>query len=267
MIRSRIAPTPSGFLHKGNAYNFMLTHRLVQQQHGSLVLRIDDLDQSRTRPEYIQDVFDTLNWLGISWNEGPKHAGEVPQYSQLKHQQEYDAYINRLKEQGNLFACNCTRSMLENTLVYPGTCLHKHLPFKDGLSWRLITPQQPVVFYDAFTKQQRTVDLYETMRHPVMRKKDGSASYQIASLADDVRMQINLIVRGQDLIDSTATQLYLAQLLGLDSFKQTTFYHHPLLQDASGEKLSKSAGSSSIKEYRKTHGAEELVKELMGEMG
>lgn len=262
MIRSRIAPTPSGFLHKGNAFNFMLTHRLVKQQNGKLALRIDDLDQGRTRPEYIGDIFDTLHWLGIAWEEGPLRAEDMPAYSQLNHSEEYLTYINRLKNKGHLFACDCPRSKLENTFIYPGTCLHRNLPFTHDTNWRLITPQRPVTFYDAFEKKERSINLYDTMRHPVIKKRDGSAAYQVASLADDVRMQVNMIVRGNDLADSTATQLYLAELLELDSFRNTQFYHHPLLAGTGEQKLSKSAGSPSIKEYCKTHSRDELYEEF-----
>lgn len=270
MIRSRIAPTPSGFLHKGNAFNFMLTDKLVKKHNGTLILRIDDLDRARVRAEYINDIFDTLQWLGITWQEGPKNPDALPLYSQLNYAAEYAGYIAQLKEGGHLFACDCPRSQLENTLVYPGTCLHRNLPFTNDTNWRLITPQKPVVFFDGFAQQECSVNLYETMRHPVIKKRDGTAAYQIASLADDVRMQVNMIVRGKDLIDSTATQLYLAELLGLDAFRNAQFYHHPLITGNEGEKLSKSAGSTSIKAYRKTHSREELYgewEEWMGERG
>lgn len=262
-IRSRIAPTPSGYLHKGNAFNFLLTHRLVKQHNGVLVLRIDDLDRNRIKPEYVEDVFRVLDWLGINWQEGPCNAEEVAAYSQHSRIACYNEYIAQLKQGGHLFACECSRKQLEGLDQYPGTCIHKDLPFSDDMNWRLLSVNKPVVFKDEFAQRTHEINLFDVMRHPVIRRRDGLPAYQVASLADDVQMGINLIVRGEDLLASTATQLYLAELLHLDPFRHAKFYHHPLLTDQQGDKLSKSAGSFSIKEYRKTHSLEELKKELL----
>jgi glutamyl/glutaminyl-tRNA synthetase len=261
-VRSRIAPTPSGYLHKGNAFNFLLTEKLVKQYNGIMVLRIDDLDSNRIKPEYLADVFEVLHWLGITWQEGPQRPDQADAYSQHRRLNLYNTYIEQLKHGGHLFACECSRKQLEAFHQYPGTCRHKQLPFTDEVNWRLISPEKPVVFTDAGSKKTHEINLYEVMRHPVVRKRDGFPAYQVASLADDVHMNINLIVRGEDLLASTATQLYLAELLQLHSFKDAMFYHHPLLTGSNGEKLSKSAGSFSIKEYRKTHSLEALKKEL-----
>lgn len=246
MIRTRIAPTPSGFLHKGNIFSFLLTDLLCKSNDGRLVLRIDDSDRERTRPGYLAHIFDVLGMLGIRWDEGPRNTEDMQLHSQLNRLTEYLSLAEKLRNGGHLFACDCTRSMLPSSGQYPGTCIGKGLPFSDRLNWRLITPETPVTFYDSLWGKHLSVDLYEVMRHPVIRKKDGMPAYQLVSLADDVRMNINLVVRGKDLEPSTATQLYLAGLLQLDSFREARFVHHPLISDAGGAKLSKSAGSPGI---------------------
>lgn len=261
MIRARMAPTPSGFLHKGNAFNFLLAAKLVGSA-GELVLRIDDLDKARVKPVYIKDIFDTINWLEIKYQLGPKHIDECEKFSQLNKLELYHQHINQLKEQGNLFACNCSRSMLMNHPVYPGTCLHKNLPFTDDVAWRLITPDKEITFYDDLQKKEVKHNVLHIMPYPVIKRRNGFPAYQIASLIDDVTMHINCVVRGADLIPSTIVQLYLAQLLKLDLFTQATFYHHPLITNNEGEKLSKSAGSLSIQVYRQEHTLADLNQEF-----
>jgi glutamyl/glutaminyl-tRNA synthetase len=261
MIRSRLAPTPSGFLHKGNAFNFLLAAKVVGKT-GELTLRIDDLDKARVKPEYIKDVFDTIKWLEIEYQVGPNSINEYDKYSQLNKLPVYHQYINQLKEQGDLFACNCSRSMLMAYPVYPGTCLHKNLPFTDDAAWRLTTPDKSIAFYDDFRKKEVKHNVLHIMPYPVIKRKNGFPAYQLASLVDDVMMNINCIVRGEDLIPSTIIQLYMAQLLNFNSFVSASFYHHPLLMDNNGQKLSKSAGSYSIKKYRDTHSFRELKQEF-----
>lgn len=257
-IRSRIAPTPSGYLHQGNAFNFLLTSFLVRAQNGTLILRIDDLDQDRIKPAYLADVFQVLDWLEITWDEGPKDFSEAERFSQRHRLHAYEQAIGQLKANGHLFACECSRRQLEAEDQYPGTCLEKKLPFRDDLNWRLISSSEPVRFRDAVTQTEHILPLYDVMRHPVIRRRNGLPAYQLASLVDDVRMNINLVVRGTDLLASTATQLYLASLLGFPGFTDVAFVHHPLITDLTGNKLSKSAGSFSIQEYRQHHDAEEL---------
>lgn len=253
---SRLAPTPSGFLHAGNAFAFAVTEYIVSKSGGSLRLRIDDLDAPRVRSAYIQDIFDTLEWMGITDWYGPQDAAAFSlNFSQQQRLSDYLSCIEALNKTGLTYACNCSRSSLMalGHHTYPGICRHKKLlPNEPGTALRLvILPEKmPIRFFDYFTGQLHTIDLTKTMGDLVIRRKDGLPAYQIASLCDDITYGINTIVRGSDLLNSTAAQLYLADLLGKTHFLNAHFFHHPLLTSASGEKLSKSAGSSSIKQLR-----------------
>jgi glutamyl/glutaminyl-tRNA synthetase len=261
MLRSRIAPTPSGYLHIGNAFNFILTWLWVRKEGGSLHLRIDDLDAPRIKPEYVDDIFYTLNWLGLDWDKGPQTVAEQEkQFSQKHRVGVYTSLINKLMHNGNTFACSCSRKELATYSQYPGTCRLKGLPLNNpDCSLRIVTPQNNPIRFKDYVDGEVTVNLYNEMRDFIIRRRDGIPAYQIASLIDDIDFKINLIVRGRDLITSTAAQLYLAELAGDEVFRKATFYHHPLLMDEIGEKLSKSAGSDSIKTWRgKSENPEQL---------
>lgn len=246
MIRSRIAPTPSGYLHIGNAMNFVRTWLIVRKAGGKLRLRIDDIDAPRARPEYIDDIFRTLEWMGLDWDEGPRTADEhTAQYSQALRATRYNEIIAQLINTANVFACTCSRKDVATC-----TCKPKNLALDTTDSaLRITTPEAPIMV-DDMREGVRPVYLQNEMKDFVIRRKDGIAAYQVASLADDLDYDINLIVRGADLLTSTAAQLYLAQLLDAGRFAKTTFYHHELLHDLTGEKLSKSAGSFSLKVMR-----------------
>jgi glutamyl-tRNA synthetase len=256
ILRSRIAPTPSGFLHIGNAYNFLLTEAIVRKANGRLRLRIDDLDALRLRREYLEDIFESLAWLDIVYDEGPMNIEEQDQqFSQRFRVTRYNEVLRSLVDTGLVFACNCSRKDLQQTTQdgqYPGTCLSKNIPLDaPDVSWRIQTPKDAsmVRFYDKIIGAQH-MDLWDVQRHFVVRRRDGLPAYHVASLSDDADYGINTIVRGEDLLSSTGAQLYLAGLLRTHSFTNATLYHHPLLRDRQGGKLSKSAGSTSLRAMR-----------------
>ena len=254
MIRSRIAPTPSGFLHQGNGMNFVLTWLLTKNGNGILRLRIDDLDAPRINNEYIEDVFRTLEWLGIEWEEGPQAPGEHLKYfSQQLRIDRYNELIRQLEGKDSLFICNCSRKAIQEQSKdgqYPGTCRGKSLQLDSDTSMRLIIPSPCNVIVNDMRAQEINIDLYNVMRDPVIRRRDGIPAYHIASIADDIDHGVNLTVRGADLLESTAAQLYISQILSAKQFLGTKFYHHPLIEDDNGNKLSKSAGSTSLKAWR-----------------
>ncbi len=258
-VHTRIAPTPSGFLHAGNAFSFLYTSTLLKGKEDTLRLRIDDLDGPRMRRDYLKDIFETLEWLGIHPQLGPHN----PEYFKRHHTQAlrlpvYQEYIEQLKESGYLYACNCSRKQIQQISakgVYPGTCRLKKLPLDlTGTALRLRIPDElvSVTFSDEHTRKTVTIDLSEAMGDFIIQRKDGLPSYQLASFSDDIFYGINTVVRGEDLLNSTAAQLLLAQLLELRTFEQIRFYHHPLLLNKGREKLSKSAGHLSLKHLRKT---------------
>ena len=253
---SRLAPTPSGFLHLGNAYAFAVTAYLISKTGGTLRLRIDDLDAPRVKSEYIQDIFDTLAWMGITEWSGPQDA--IVFEKNFSQQQRLPAYFDCIKQliaTGLTYSCNCSRSSLlaMGHHAYPGICRHKKPGVNEpGTALRLnVLPEKmPVRFFDYFTGKPHAIDLAKEMGDFVIRRKDGLPAYQIASFCDDELYGINTIVRGNDLLTSTAAQLYVAELLGKKNFLNTHFFHHPIITLPGGEKLSKSAGSTSIKQLR-----------------
>jgi glutamyl-tRNA synthetase len=255
--RTRIAPTPSGYLHLGNAYSFRLTSEIARRTGARILLRIDDLDQDRATERYVEDIFDTLNFLDIPWDEGPRDRLEFERsWSQLHRMDLYRRALEELRCQGALFACACSRTQIARESPggeYPGTCRDKGLSLDmPGVSWRVRTDMQKGLTMRQLDAPAFKGTLDGSVKDFVVRKKDGLPAYQLTSLADDLHYGIDLIVRGTDLWPSTLAQVYLAELLpGGAAFADAVFYHHPLLTNADGAKLSKSAGATSIQFLRR----------------
>jgi glutamyl/glutaminyl-tRNA synthetase len=249
--KTRLAPTPSGFLHLGNVLSFAITAALARKTHAKILLRIDDLDRERAAPQYVQDIFDTLRYLSIPWDEGPAdYAQYEKEYSQLHRMELYHAALQQLKESEHVFACECSRAQLLDG-VYQGTCRNKGLPLdKENVSWRLRTDPAKEISIQTIAGEIKAA-LSPSMQDVVVRKKDGFPAYQLTSVIDDHYFGIDLIVRGEDLWPSTIAQHYLSQLLPGNTFQHSTSYHHPLLLEAPDRKLSKSAGATSIQFLRK----------------
>ena len=233
--RLRLAPTPSGYLHAGNALNFIFNWMLARRNNGRLLLRIDDLDADRKRSAFVQDVFDSLHWLELDWEEGPRDESDFEKnWSQHLRLSLYHSELQKLRETGLLFACRKSRSDLAPFAgLYPETYREQGLSLDDpDVAWRIRTPE-------GFS-----------MPDFIVRRRDGLPAYQVASMVDDVHFNITHAIRGSDLEASTQAQRYLAQCTDESKFLKINFLHHPLLLDAEGEKLSKSAGSSSLKIMR-----------------
>jgi glutamyl-tRNA synthetase len=264
--RTRIAPTPSGYLHLGNIFSFAVTAALAERTGAKILLRIDDLDQQRVTPDYIRDIFDTLHFLGIPWQEGPANAVDFTQhFSQLRRLPLYESALEQLRHSGQVFACACSRSRLAS--ARPCNC--RNIPLdQPGVSWRLRTDHSIPLTVQTLSGIPVQTTLPLSMKEFVVRKKDGFPAYQLSSVADDDHYHTDLIVRGQDLLDSTLAQLYLARLLPGSSFPQNVFYHHALLTDDPGRKLSKSAGDTSILYLRKEgRKPEDIYALIAGRMG
>jgi glutamyl/glutaminyl-tRNA synthetase len=235
-VVSRLAPTPSGYLHLGNAVNFVLTWLLTRQAGGVLHLRIDDLDRARLRPAYLDNIFRVIDWLGIDYDHGPSGPDDfLRHHSQLLHLPEYNAVLRRLAQRPGLVRAS-TRSRTSGmeaavSLETPGVAWRAHVPAGTEIS-----------FADGW-QGETSVPLGALMPDFVIRKKDGMAAYQVASVVDDLRLGTTLIVRGLDLQPSTAAQLWLAGHLSETApfnAARVRFFHHALLTDAAGHKLSKS---------------------------
>ncbi|MFM7328716.1 MAG: glutamate--tRNA ligase family protein [Bacteroidota bacterium] len=249
--KTRIAPTPSGYCHLGNAYSFLLTQSMAHKTGAKILLRIDDLDRERFREEYLNDIFETLEFLEIGIVEGPSGPDEFhSNWSQVNRMTEYREALDRLKASGKVFGCRCSRSELSGLSRYPGTCKDKALDFDAAeTAWRLIGDERPVMMRT--TGGQNTADLPEEMMQLVVRKKDRNPSYHLASVVDDLMFGVDLVVRGADLLPSTLGQLSLARQLGAGDFGEIVFVHHPILSGADGLKLSKSAGSDAVRAFRR----------------
>ena len=253
--KTRLAPTPSGYLHLGNILSFAITAALARRTGAKILLRIDDADRERTNKLYVQEIFDTLNFLEIPWDEGPRNLQEYEQeYSQVHRMDMYRTALAKLKETGEVFACTCSRTdvaRLSAESIYTGTCRDEHLSLDSAnTSWRLRTypdKEIEVKTLAGITKAK----FPESMQDFIVKKRDGFPAYQLTSLIDDVYYEVDLVVRGEDLWPSTLAQLYLSSVIGQDSFRDTTFYHHPLVVDTAGKKLSKSEGATSVHYLRK----------------
>lgn len=247
--KTRIAPTPSGYLHLGNALSFALTAALARKTGAKILLRIDDLDQARVNMDYVQDIFDTLNFLNIPWDEGPRNLEEYKNgWSQMLRMEQYKTALQELADQREVFACRCSRSQLQGN-IYPGTCRNKSIPLDTpDTAWRLYTDDRKLTIKTLNGTEQ--IRLPDSMKDFIIKKKDDHPAYQLASVIDDLHFGIDLVVRGVDLYPSTIAQHYLADVLGFANFKNITFYHHPLLMEDGSKKLSKSAGATSTKYLR-----------------
>ena len=250
--QTRIAPTPSGFLHLGNILSFSITASLAQKHGAKILLRIDDIDHARVTPQYLQDIFDTLNFLEIPWDEGPRNVAEFEKsYSQQHRMPIYMEALEQLRDKQLVFTCNCSRKQIrDEDGSYNESlcnCYNEQIPLStENANWRLITNNEKIVVKGHSGKDIH-VTLPAEMHHFIVKKKDGSPAYQLTSVMDDLLYGVDLIVRGEDLWPSTLAQQQLAAALGENDFKDITFYHHPLIMEAPGKKLSKSAGSTSIK--------------------
>jgi glutamyl-tRNA synthetase len=269
MLRTRLAPTPSGDLHLGNAWSFVLTWLAARSQQGRVHLRIDDLDAARARDEHLEDIFESLRWLGLDWDSGPRDVAEFrAAYSQRQRLRldRYQDALEALRARGKLYVCTCSRAQIQadtreagTGAVYPGTC--RPPEFSGGRGGSAVTGttgEHTLRFHvpgGAVRVRDADGGLFEL--HPdramgdfVIRRRNGDPAYQLASLLDDEDLGVNFVVRGLDLMPSTGAQASLAAALGLTGFAQARFWHHPLVVDDAGEKLSKSRGAESLRALR-----------------
>ncbi|WP_027389827.1 tRNA glutamyl-Q(34) synthetase GluQRS [Chrysiogenes arsenatis] len=256
-MRSRLAPSPTGYLHLGNAWAFLLCYLATKAQQGTLVLRIEDLDPERSRPEYTNAIYRDLEWLGIEWDEGG--AGSDPAiYQQSRRAEQYQAALQRLIASGHAYPCYCSRKELRQAAGaphrgeytdYPGTCRpprDSHATENRRHAWRVKTDETMWTFCDAIHGECHYT-LAQCGGDFPLQRSDGVTAYQLAVVVDDETMQIDTIVRGDDLLHSTPRQLFLQKLLG---YRHPQYAHVPLLIDQTGERLAKRHASLEIQALR-----------------
>lgn len=253
---TRFAPTPSGFLHLGNIYSFLTTHHIAQKENAKVFLRIDDLDKDRTRNNYINDIFETLDFLEIPYDRGPKNLKDFKSnFSQFSRLHLYREALESLKINKLIFACDCSRKKILKMNpkgFYTGFCRNRQLSFANtDTAWRVKTPRNNDVQLNDYSGITITGKLPGVLNDFIIRKKGGLPSYQLASLIDDIHFDVDLIVRGKDLYGSSLAQVFLSGHLIGNQFSGNTFYHHKILKNEKSQKLSKSTGSTSVQYLRK----------------
>ncbi|MBC2606139.1 tRNA glutamyl-Q(34) synthetase GluQRS [Pelagicoccus albus] len=250
----RVAPTPTGYMHLGHACTFLEAQRRARLVKGRLLLRIEDLDQSRCKPEFVSALEEDLAWAGLEW--------ELPVVKQSERISYFQEILLRLKADGFVFPCSCSRKDVAEAiraphesggeLIYPGTCREKELAFASAedlftINWRFRVPDgKRIQFKDGRLGDQSFL-AGEDFGDFLVWRKDGFPSYELAVVADDVAQGVTEIVRGEDLLLSTARQLLLYEALGA---KVPAFFHCPLILDTDGKRLAKRAGSKGLRELR-----------------
>ncbi len=237
-VRTRLAPTPSGFLHRGNVANFALTADFAREHALELGLRIDDVDAVRCRPEYVADIFRVLDLMNITWAFGPRDQDDfAANWSQAARTERYRSALAHEGLAPHLYVCDCSRTRAGRaTGGCPGGCREQDLALvTEATSLRLHIPRGTTVVMD-----DHAVDLAAEVGDVVLWRRDGLPAYHLVTVVEDDALGITHIVRGEDLRASSALHVHLAGLLGLRGVATGNYVHHPLVLDADGRKLSKS---------------------------
>jgi glutamyl/glutaminyl-tRNA synthetase len=296
--RGRLAPSPTGLLHLGHARTFWVAAQRACQRGGVLILRNEDLDSQRCRTEFVEAIYEDLRWLGIEWSEGPDCGGAFGPYAQSERRARYYESWQTLKEREMIYPCTCSRKDValaagapnegDDEPVYPGTCREKSSlepkPDVKGRSerpgnedarlrravrtnasvpteanWRFRVPDgEEICFNDLHLGRQAFVAGRDFGDFIVWRRDDVPA-YQLAVVVDDAAMQITEVVRGADLLKSTARQILLYRALGLAI---PDHYHCDLVRDEAGVRLAKRHDSVSIRNLREMGWTREQVRGL-----
>ena len=260
LYRGRLAPSPTGYLHLGHARTFWTAQERAIANKGTLVLRNEDLDASRCKPEFVKAMFEDLHWFGFKWQEGPDIGGSFRPYNQSERFALYRGALEKLKAGNFIYPCMCSRKDIQAAVraphaadddepLYPGTCRSNlksdiaNLKF----SWRFrVADGETILFQDANLGPQQFV-AGKDFGDFVVWRPDNVSAYQLACAVDDHEMQISEVVRGEDLLKSTARQILLYRAFGWDVPK---FFHCSLVTDESGVRLAKRHDALSLRTLR-----------------
>lgn len=248
---TRLAPSPTGALHLGNARTFLINWLMARQAGWKIILRIEDIDSPRIKNGADQQAIEDLRWLGIDWDEGPIYQ------SQRSHL--YQAALRRLQAEGYAYYCTCSRKDIElaasaphaadGAAVYPGTCRSRYGAIEPPrAAIRFALPDESVALVDHFA-EDRTFDVARELGDFVIRKCDGTPAYHLAVVVDDLEMGVTQVVRGDDLLDSAPRQMLLYRALGYgDAIPM--YWHLPLVIGPDGRRLAKRHGDTRLATYR-----------------
>ena len=291
--RGRLAPSPTGLLHLGHARTFWVAAQRAAEHHGQLIFRNEDLDSQRCRPEFVHAMYEDLRWLGIEWDEGPERGGGFGPYVQSERRNFYLEAWKKLRDSQLIYPCTCSRKDVaaaagapndtDDEPIYPGRCrpartlsqamsgepfrpsrVHETQPPQAwnspaGVNWRFRVPDgEEICFTDLHLGQQQMIAGRDFGDFIVWRRDDVPA-YQLAVVVDDAAMQITEVVRGADLLKSTARQILLFRALGL---KTPDYYHCDLVRDEAGVRLAKRHDALSIRKLREAGWTPEQVREI-----
>ncbi len=271
--RGRIAPSPTGLLHLGHARTFWTAYQRAKDAGGALVFRNEDLDPYRSRPDFVSSMFEDLRWFGIDWQEGPDVGGAFGSYDQSHRRELYLKAWRELVERGFVYPCSCSRKDLQQSAsaphelphapddepVYPGTCRERRVNADSpaGLNWRFRVPDGEVIrFTDGHFGPQEFVAGRDFGDFVVWRRDDVPA-YQLAVVTDDESMRITEVVRGADLLRSTARQILLQRALGLPP---VSYAHCDLIVDEQGTRLAKRHNALSLRALREAGQTPEIIR-------
>ena len=262
-IIGRFAPSPTGRMHLGNVFSALISYLSAKSQGGEWVLRIEDLDRGRCKPEYIDLLKRDLEFLGLEWDRGGE--GEWCQSARSEH---YERALSMLEEKGLTYPCWCTRAELmaasaphesDGRIIYPGTCRDnaERVALNAGrpAATRIMVPDEVIKFTDGHYGPQE-VALASSCGDFVLRRSDGAWAYQLAVVVDDALMGVTEVVRGRDLLLSAAQQLFLFNVLG---YTAPSYCHFPLLCNSLGQRLSKRDAALDMGALRERYSAGEII--------
>lgn len=260
--RGRLAPTPSGYLHLGHARTFWEAQRRAEQHGGELILRVEDLDPSRSKSDFAAAMLEDLHWFGFRWDEGPDRGGEHGPYRQSERAARYRLALQTLIESGRVYRCYCSRKdvlaasraphLSDEGPLYAGTCRANLGPELVGSGgrrpcWRFRVPDNSAIRFSDGRCGETAYWAGRDLGDFVVWRQDDVPSYQLAVTVDDHEMGITEVVRGEDLLISTARQILLYEAL---EWSIPDFFHCPLVCDAKGERLAKRSESLSLRRLR-----------------
>lgn len=260
---TRLAPSPSGYLHLGNAWSFVMCWLICRSMKGELILRIDDLDPERSREHFTKAIIEDLHWLGLDWDRGPDQV-DGGLYIQSKRGQFYTAALETLRNRGELYPCFCSRKELRMLANAPhktvgekrNICPCANLPInlvkeklanKHKYALKIRSGSDFITFND-YIYGGREYSPADYGGDFALRRSDGVFSYQLASTVDDALMGVNLVIRGNDLLESSPRQILILKRLG---YEIPQYAHIPLILDQKGERLAKRHGDLSLRALRK----------------
>jgi glutamyl-tRNA synthetase len=267
--RGRFAPSPTGEMHLGNARTALLAWLQMRELGGQFILRLEDLDFGRVRAGSAELILQDLAWLGLDWDESWEIGGAHSPYRQTERLERYAAAAAKLET----YPCTCTRTEVllsasarhkENEPRYPGTCSHgvTHPERPSAVRWRV--PKKTVRFWD-LVQGEVTQNVNASVGDMVIQRNDGVWAYQLVCAVDDLEMQISHVLRGDDLLSSTARQILLIDSLGGIA---PIYAHVPLMRDYRGERLAKRGGAPSLRALRESGISPfELVRDLGNSLG